>query len=65
MSKPSDKIRSKYGLLPNDSRNINSFYIIESFFGLEDSLLLPPYIELVGYIENDQFNRPINPEVKS
>ena len=56
--------RSKYGLPPYSSATVNSFYIIESFFGLQSALLLPPYIELVGFLESKNFNSPLNPEIK-
>ena len=63
--KDSDHVCLKFGISPNSLRKIHSYVIIESFFDFEFPLLLPPYIELVGILQNTRLNNPLDPETKS
>ena len=65
VNRESNNVREKCGLSSIRNSELNSFYIVESFFGLQDALLLPPYIELVGLLENHYFNNPMDPEMRS
>ena len=61
----SNSIRSTFGLSWNSSNNLNSFYIIESFFGFEHPLLLPQNIELASFLDTNSLNNPLDPELKA
>ena len=63
MNHNSDIIRSNFGLSQNSPNNINTFYILESFFGYEHPLLLPQYIELVSFLDTNSLNSPLDPEL--
>ena len=60
----SNSIRLKFGLPSISSSNLKSFYISEAFFGYQDALFLPLVIELVGFLEADSTNDPMDIELK-
>ena len=60
-----DIVRSKFGLPSHSVTNPKTFYIVESFYGLQFSMLLPPYVELVGTLENKSMNKPLDLELNA
>ena len=64
LNKESNKIRSKYGLTPNSLSRLESFVILESFYGLQFPMLLPSNIEHVGFLSNPRFHNTLDPEIK-
>ena len=65
INKDSYIVSSKFDIPSFTPRNLDTFFIIESFFGLHYTLLLPPYMSLVGFLEDNRLSNPLSDDVQS